>query len=308
VLVHEGSQASSGHYYVFIRMEGQWFRFNDEQVEEVDRAHALDYNFGGTAEVVEYDGKQMKVVQKQVQNKATAYMLVYLSRQYSQELTADNRLPEWLVEHTKMKLTLDEEKKMRKQSICDIPLLRWREFEGRECLGSGLAVSEEGFPEEKIEMVPKNQKLEEWLAQLQERAGEGDSLYLLWTAMEKEVMVNIRTRSCTTVSELFKDTTDPTIFFAPLPIQKEEFLVIVKVFDPKATPKFTFGSCLSIKKDSRKDDLLALLVSAYPASSGYYIEDKKRGLMRLVADDNGLLPAASPSRNQLLMAIVEVSG
>jgi uncharacterized UBP type Zn finger protein len=35
VLVHEGSQASSGHYYVFIRLEGQWFRFNDEHVEEV---------------------------------------------------------------------------------------------------------------------------------------------------------------------------------------------------------------------------------------------------------------------------------
>lgn len=90
-------------------MEGQWFRFNDERVEQVDRVHALDYNFGGSAEVVEYDSKQMKVVQKQVQNKATAYMLVYLSKQYSQQLTEDdNKLPEWLVEHTKMKLTLDE--------------------------------------------------------------------------------------------------------------------------------------------------------------------------------------------------------
>jgi hypothetical protein len=41
---------------VFIGMEGQWFRFNDEQVGEVD-VYALDYNLGRTVDVVEYDSK-----------------------------------------------------------------------------------------------------------------------------------------------------------------------------------------------------------------------------------------------------------
>lgn len=66
-------------------------------------------------------------------------MLVYLSKEHYRKLTVeDARLPEWLVEHTKMKLSLDEEKKLRKQSICDIPLLKWKNMEGRECLRSGL--------------------------------------------------------------------------------------------------------------------------------------------------------------------------
>lgn len=29
VLVHEGTQASSGHYYVVLKVNGEWFKFND---------------------------------------------------------------------------------------------------------------------------------------------------------------------------------------------------------------------------------------------------------------------------------------
>ena len=47
VLVHEGSQASSGHYYVYIHLDEHWYRFNDERVEFVGKARAMDYNFGG---------------------------------------------------------------------------------------------------------------------------------------------------------------------------------------------------------------------------------------------------------------------
>ncbi len=82
-----------------------------------------------------------------------------------------------------MKLTLDEEKKLRKQSICDIPLLRWKYMEGRECSGSGLALSEEG-PEERIEMVPKSQRVEDWLNELKDGQEDG-YLYIQWNVMER---------------------------------------------------------------------------------------------------------------------------
>jgi hypothetical protein len=251
------------------------------------------------------------VAQRQVQNKATAYMLVYLSSHHSHQLTAeDSRLPEWLVEHTRMKLSLDEEKKLRKQSICDIPLLRWRDMEGRECQGSGLAVAGEEGGEERIEMVPKNMRVEDWLVELREGESEGEKtgcLYILWTVLEREAVVNIRLRSTGTVSDLFKDIPDPTVFFAPIEAEKEEFLLVVKVYDPSASPKFAFAECLTIKKDSRRGELLSLLATAYPDST-YFLEDRKHGLVKLAAGDSDLLPAASPSRNQLLVAVVELAG
>lgn len=49
-------------------------------MKKVEREHALDYNFGGRSEIMEYDSKEMKVYPHSVQNKTTAYMLVYLSR------------------------------------------------------------------------------------------------------------------------------------------------------------------------------------------------------------------------------------
>jgi hypothetical protein len=169
-----------------------------------------------------------------------------------------------LIEHTKQKLSLDEEKKLRKQSICDISIASWnKDFKGRECLGSGLAVqADEDSFEEKIEMVPKNQRLDEWLEQLQ--VGEGEGLCLIWNSMEKEVLINIRSRSCTFVSELFKDVTEPTLFFAPIDIEKDEFLVLVKLYNPLATPKFIFHCCLRIKKDSKRAELYSLLASSMP--------------------------------------------
>ena len=78
VLVHEGSQASSGHYYVFVKTGGKWFKFNDERVEAVSRQKALDYNYGGLTQMAEYDAKQMKVNSRAVTIKSTAYMLVYV--------------------------------------------------------------------------------------------------------------------------------------------------------------------------------------------------------------------------------------
>jgi hypothetical protein len=82
--------------------------------------------------------------------------------------------------------------------------------------------------------------------------------------MEREALTSVRARSCSTVSELFKDITDPTLLFVPVMAGKEEFLVVVKVFDPSATPKFAFADCLTIKKEGRRSDLAAKLTLLYP--------------------------------------------
>lgn len=83
-------------------------------------------------------------------------------------------------------------------------------------------------------------------------------------------MINVRTRSCSTVSDLFKDVPDPALFFAPLDAQKDEFLVVVKLFDPSTSPAFTFASCLTIKKESSRLNLLALLAANYPAETNNF--------------------------------------
>ena len=52
----------------------------DERVEKATREKALHYNYGGQSQIVEYDSKEMKLGFKGVQNKATAYMLVYANK------------------------------------------------------------------------------------------------------------------------------------------------------------------------------------------------------------------------------------
>ncbi len=55
VLVHEGQSAHSGHYITFIKREGVWYKFNDEQVQQlrdfnlkVDAEELVDFkDFGG---------------------------------------------------------------------------------------------------------------------------------------------------------------------------------------------------------------------------------------------------------------------
>lgn len=77
--------------------------------------------------------------------------------------------------------------------------------------------------------------------------------------MEREVLVNVRSRTCTIISELFKDVTDPILFYAPITYEKDEFLVIVKVFNALSEPSFVFQNCLKIKKESSRGDLYSLL-------------------------------------------------
>jgi hypothetical protein len=54
-------------------------------------------------------------------------MLVYVSRNYKAELFSSRSpiFPQWLIDQTRSKIEQDEEKKIRKQSICGIPILSW---------------------------------------------------------------------------------------------------------------------------------------------------------------------------------------
>jgi ubiquitin carboxyl-terminal hydrolase 7 len=143
--VHEGSYASSGHYYVYIKEKGQWFKFNDERVERATREKALHYNYGGESDSIEFNTKEMKIKFKKHQNKATAYMLVYVSKDLFGELfeAKENMFPSWLIEKTKERKELEEEKKIRKQSICDLPVLRWgRNFLAQNVQGMGFISKE----------------------------------------------------------------------------------------------------------------------------------------------------------------------
>lgn len=80
VLVHEGGKADSGHYYVYLNIDGKWFKFNDEIVLKVHEKQVFDYNFGGSIDVVELDTREMSVKMRQIVSSSTAYMLVYVKK------------------------------------------------------------------------------------------------------------------------------------------------------------------------------------------------------------------------------------
>ena len=50
-------KAESGHYYVYIKVEDSWYRFNDQEVTKCSDKQVFDYNFGGEIEVVDLDSR-----------------------------------------------------------------------------------------------------------------------------------------------------------------------------------------------------------------------------------------------------------
>lgn len=48
VVVHDGSKCNSGHYYSFIKIHDQWYKFNDEVVTLASEKEVFFDNFGGT--------------------------------------------------------------------------------------------------------------------------------------------------------------------------------------------------------------------------------------------------------------------
>ena len=62
----------------------------------------------------------------------------------------------------------------------------------------------------------------------------------------------------------------------------------------------------TIRKDEDLKGLHKALSGLYlgETTNNYYIEDKKQGLIKIVDKSTTLLPASSPTRNQLLVVVV----
>lgn len=100
VLVHEGSKAESGHYYAFVNVRDQWYRFNDQEVSLASHLQVFNYNFGGEIDIVEFDVREFKVYTRKSVSSSTAYMLVYVKSELKERLLhSDPIYPEWLKEH-----------------------------------------------------------------------------------------------------------------------------------------------------------------------------------------------------------------
>ena len=106
----------------------------------------------------------MKLKFKKHQNKATAYMLVYVSKPLSDSLfSGEDKYPQWLLDKTQERKVMEEEKKVKKQSICNVPVLKWADFKGTTARTGFLSREIVENQEEMIELIPKGAKVDEWL-------------------------------------------------------------------------------------------------------------------------------------------------
>ena len=143
-------------------------KFNDERVEQASKDRALRYNYGGESDTVDFSVKEMKVKPKKHQNKTTAYMLVYVSKPLFGKLFKKNdAFPSWLQEATNERKEMEEERKMRKQSVCDLPILKWNDHFLAKAAGTGLLSKEMvEDADEKVDIISKSAKVSEWLKEL----------------------------------------------------------------------------------------------------------------------------------------------
>jgi len=62
--------------------------------------------------------------------------------------------------------------------------------------------------------------------------------------------MNSRTRTCTSVNDLFKETVDPFLFLASMPANKDEYFVVIKLFNAQVEPPLLFHKSITITKSS----------------------------------------------------------
>lgn len=103
VLVHFGSNTGYGHYYCFLRSNGVWYRFNDENVVLATLNEVFGSNFGGY--IKNYWGSD-------VPHMNSAYLLVYIRTSLLSLLLrpiGESDLPE----HVVQQLKFEEQERLR---------------------------------------------------------------------------------------------------------------------------------------------------------------------------------------------------
>lgn len=113
--------------------------------------------------------------------------------------------------------------------------------------------------EEHIASLPKNSKVEEWLKEPQlvkEESGSSEEstdlyTYLYWTSQEREVLLNVNCRGGQSIRDLFADIMDPVIILAPVLINKEEYLVVLKEYNQNEESESWYSGLTKIKKDTQ---------------------------------------------------------
>jgi ubiquitin carboxyl-terminal hydrolase 7 len=121
-LVHSGD-ISGGHYYVFIKREDRWFKFDDDKVFKVDSYTAINENYGGFL----INNKHFIKTSNQIniENNTSAYMLVYIRKTEINNILNkinEDEIPNHLyeifekerIEYEKFKLEKEMEKKFIK--------------------------------------------------------------------------------------------------------------------------------------------------------------------------------------------------
>lgn len=120
ILVHSGN-VGAGHYYAYIspKLDGRWFKFNDDSVDFAMPYQAIDANFGGEIPNAEANDKgEIRVFPNK--NEASAYMLVYIKESLKYEIireVATEEIPEKLQDiirrKSEAKAISEQEKKLR---------------------------------------------------------------------------------------------------------------------------------------------------------------------------------------------------
>jgi ubiquitin C-terminal hydrolase len=90
VFVHFGFNAYSGHYEVYLKIENQWYEFNDEDVRRVDIDEIKRQSFGGKKRVSLFDTKNFRLRERLRDSDGHAYMLVYVRSKDFNEIVNNN--------------------------------------------------------------------------------------------------------------------------------------------------------------------------------------------------------------------------
>jgi hypothetical protein len=90
---------------------------------------------------------------------------------------------------------------------------------------------------------------------------------------KKEVLVNSRSRACNSVNDLFKEIVDPFLFRASVPANKDEYFVVVKLFNAQVEPPLLFHKAITVAKSATYGGLYQALSREYPDElfNDYYL-------------------------------------